>query len=333
MTRPSIAVDAMGGDRAPEAIVAGALLAAGEVGRLLLVGDPERLRPLLAGAPENVAVVASEGAVAMGDAPLVALKRAPRSSIRVAAALVKRGEADMLLSAGHTGAVVGAAQMTFKRVRGVKRTAIAVNLPTLSDGYCTVLDVGATVTCRPAHLLQFAVMGHTYARLARGLVQPRVGLLNMGSETGKRAEVRKAHAMITASGLPYAGYVEGEDLFHGKVDVVVCEGFVGNSLLKATEAFAGRTLEFLKVEAVRLGVADAAAPLLARYAALTDFAEVGGAPLLGTRSPCIICHGKSDARAIGQAIAGAARTFGYHHQLKADLERYRAGWFRGQVHA
>lgn len=347
-----IAVDAMGGDHAPGAIVEGAIEAAGAVDELMLVGAPDVIEPLLARVdrPSNVQLTPSGPAVPHPPDTIQQLKRSPDASIRVAAELVRRGQADALVSAGPTGAVVAAARMYLRRVRGVKRTAIAVDLPRLNgplDGasmggeppaersrrQCTLLDTGATVRVRPIHLFQFAVMGAEYAKLRLGLsagFEPRVGLLNMGSEAGLLPEVRKAHRLLKASALDYAGYVEGEEVFAGDVDVVVCDGFVGNALLKFAEGLAGRIAGWFGAQAqaaADAGFRTTFAQVMARFRQATDFAEIGGAPLLGTRAPCIICHGKSDARAIARAIASAARLADFHTALQRGLEQHRAPRF------
>lgn len=317
-----IAVDAMGGDHAPEAIVEGVVGVADRVERIYLVGVPEALEPLLErwGTPDNLELTPSGPAVPLVAKPVAILRKTADASIRVAAELVRRGNADALLSAGHTGAVVAAARLYLDRVKGVKRTAIAVTLPTLGGGDCVLLDAGATVRARPAHLVQFAVMGASFARIRNNVERPRVGLLDMGSEAGRLAEVRKAHGKLQSSGLDYAGYVEGEQVFSGDLDVVVCEGFVGNALLKLAEGLVHRVGGWLAEQ-------QPGGSLLSDFRRATDFSEVGGAPLLGTRSPCIICHGKSDAKAIGRAVAGAAQLGGLHEAMQRDLERHRVSLF------
>jgi len=321
----------MGGDHAPEAIVAGALEAASEVEQLVLVGKPELLEPLLAAhpdLPDNIRIQPSGDALGMSDQPVTTLKKRPDASIRVAAELARRGEVDAVLTAGSTGAMVAAASLYLKRIRGLKRTALAVNLPTMDGRSCTVLDIGATVNCRPVHLLQFAVMGRAYVRALKGIEQPRIGLLNIGREASKGNEVvqKTAHLLENAD-IGYAGFVEGETIFSGGVDVAICEGFVGNVLLKVSEGLVESTHRFLTSESERNGSSEQLRPVLQRFRELTDYAELGGAPLLGVKTLCVICHGKSDARAIARAIGAASRLAELPQAMRSDLEHFRAGRF------
>jgi len=309
-----IALDAMGGDRAPEEIVQGGLWAAREL-RLpvCLVGDRTRLEALLAGesVPAGVTVEHAPDVIAMEEAPAEAVRRKRESSIVVAARLVAGGRAAALVSAGHTGAAMAASLFHLGRLPGVDRPAIAIPLPTRT-GVCLVLDAGANAEVRPEHLLQFARMGRIYAHAVFNIASPRVGLLNVGEERTKGTRVvQEAHALLEADpDLGFIGNVEGKDIPYGAADVVVCDGFVGNIVLKLAEGVSSALLDTLKQE-VFTGWRGAVAGLLLRPALRTvkarlDYAEYGGAPLLGVRGVSIIAHGRSDRRAIFNAIRAAA---------------------------
>ncbi len=322
----------MGGDHAPDAVVEGALAAAPAVEQIVLVGPPKILDPLLAtvpAVPENIRLQPSGDVLGCSDQPVRALKQQPDASIRVAVELARRGEVEAVLSAGHTGGLVAASSLYLKRIKGLKRAALAVNLPTMDGRGCTVLDIGATVKCRPAHLFQFAVMGRAYVRAMKGVEAPRVGLLNMGREKRKGIEVvQKAAQLLENAELGYIGFVEGETIFAGGVDVVVCDGFVGNVLLKVSEGLVESVHHFLAGESERNGSSEQLRPVLQRFRELTDYAEYGGAPLLGVRTLCMVCHGKSDAKAIASALTAATRLSGLQQAMRSDLERFRAGRFK-----
>ncbi len=305
-----IAVDAMGGDHAPHAAVAGACQAAAEGARVVLVGDRARIEPLLAhsGDGSGVEIEHADEVVEMADSPL-AVRQKRRSSIRVCARLVKDGRAQAVVSAGNTGAAMIAAKTVIGSIPGVDRPALAAVLPS-RGGRTVVLDVGANVSARPAHLRQFAVMGHFYAQDVLGTAAPRVGLMSVGEEEGKGTELsREAFKVLQQTGLNFAGNVEGGDVFKGAIDVVVCDGFVGNVLLKSGEALAGYLGSLIK-GALKSSWRSRLGYLLARpafdeYRRRTHWSEYGAVPLLGVRAGFLIAHGRSNARAIHNAIRRA----------------------------
>ena len=311
-----IAVDAMGGDFAPRHIVDGALAAARhfELG-VTLVGPTAKLDEELARYPEmtreRVRVVEAPDVIAMEDSPASALRRKPTASIKVAADLVARGEAAALFSAGHTGATVIAAHAAFGMIAGVDRPALAVTVPT-KRGSAVLLDVGASVECRPQHLRQFGVMGSVYAHIGLGMRSPRVGLLSIGEEATKGNELtREAYRLLKDSPVEFIGNVEARDVYSGDADVIVCDGFTGNVALKISEGLVDMVQNLLEHElsgtvTMRVG------SLLTRRALRhfhrrVDYSEYGGAPLLGVAGLAIVGHGRSSARAVRNAIAMAYR--------------------------
>ena len=326
-----IAIDAMGGDNAPGEPVRGALefAAAHAADQLCLVGDPEVVREVLDAAsdvPPNVSTVESYGVIDMADEPVSALRRKPQASIARCVELMKRGEADALVSAGNTGATVAAAMFGLRRLAGVRRPGIATSLPTFR-GYCTLIDVGANINCKPVNLFQYAVMGVAYAKLVRDCPKPRVGLLSIGEEETKgNSLVKETRRLLRDGGINFLGNVEGRDIFTGRFDVVVCEGFVGNAILKVTEGLSESLYRTLDAEVERFaseadGAASALRAALERMRRRTDYAETGGAPLLGLEGHCVICHGRSDARALGNAIGAASRMveLGINDHISAAL--------------
>jgi glycerol-3-phosphate acyltransferase PlsX len=306
-----IAVDAMGGDHAPEAIVAGALMAARrlQVG-LLLVGAQaviarEVSRHAAAGAVD-VEILDAPDRIEMAE-PASALRRKPFASIRVAAEAVRDGRAAALFSAGHTGAAVMAAHAAFGRLPGVDRPALATIIPTRRTP-AVLLDSGATVECRPQHLVQFAIMGSAYARIALGCETPRVGLLSVGEEESKGNELtREAHQLLKSAPVAFVGNVEGRDVYSGEADVIVCDGFTGNVTLKISEGLV-ETVERLLLDELSSTVGTRVGYLLSRKAFLrfrkrVDYSEYGGAPLIGLDGLCVIGHGRSSAKAVRSAVA------------------------------
>lgn len=308
-----IAVDAMGGDHAPEAVVAGSAAAARELGvEILLVGPQNRLRDALARyhpAPSGIRVVDAPEVIEMHESPAMALRRKKRASIVVAIEQLRTGEADAVVSAGHTGAAMGAALMRVAPIPGVDRPAIAAVLPTLADHPAILLDVGANVDSKPRHLQQFALMGSIYANRVLGVTAPRVGVLSNGVEEGKGSELTiRASMLLRQSGLNFIGNVEARDFFSGAADVVVCDGFVGNVTLKFGEGLVFAIRDIVKGELqgprgrlLRLYLAPLVGKVLRLYRRI-DYREYGGAPLLGINGVCIIAHGSSNARAIRNAI-------------------------------
>jgi glycerol-3-phosphate acyltransferase PlsX len=307
-TLPRIVIDAMGGDHAPDEIVRGALMAArSRLATITLVGDEARLRPLLAGAPAGVEVVHASQVIGMDEAPASALRSKKDASITVAMRLVKEGKGDAVVAAGSTGAAMAAALMVLGRIPGIERPAIAVVLPT-QQGPCTLLDVGANVDAKPAYLAQFAMMGSVYHRAVFKADAPRVGLFNIGEEEGKGNEqAREAYGLLKAlPGLNFIGNVEGRDLPAGKADVVVCDGFVGNGLLKFAEGMALLLMDMMRAEIARDWRGKLGAlfmrPNLKALKRRLDYAEYGGAPLLGVNGVCVIGHGSSKAQGVYHTI-------------------------------
>ena len=306
-----IALDAMGGDYAPGPNVEGAIAALREHPDLevVLVGDEAVLRPLIERAGysgERLTVRAADGFVAMEEKPTEALRKKPNCSIVVCWQFMAAKEVDAVVSAGHTGAVVAAGLRTRLFLKGVKRPGIAAPMPTIK-GRTVLMDVGANPAARPEHLLQYGVIGSIYAREMLGVERPTVGIMNIGSEDGKGNDlVRETQALFANCTFRdrYLGNVEGRELYQGGVDVVICEGFVGNVLLKAAEGLADMLLRSISQEL--LSALDVekprAAAALETLAKRYHYHEAGGAPLLGVDGVSIICHGSSNARTIQNAL-------------------------------
>lgn len=314
-----IAVDAMGGDFAPGEIVKGALLAVKEYKQaIILVGDEEKIRAELGNSypSELISIVHAPEVVDMGEHPAVAVRRKKNSSIVRATQLVKEGEAGALVSAGNTGAAMASALLGLGRIKGIDRPAIAGVLPS-EKGYTVLLDVGANVDCKPQNLLQFGVMGYLYAQKVMGVANPRVGLLSNGEEETKGSELTlAAYPLLQNAGINFIGNVEGRDIFRGTVDVVVCDGFIGNIVLKSAEGIAGALYKTLKDEINRSWLAKIglvmAVKALVRFKKRIDYTEYGGAPLLGVNGVSIICHGSSTAKAVKNGIRVAMESVDNH---------------------
>ena len=316
-----IALDAMGGDFAPDPNIIGAFEAVERLPHIqvLLVGDRTALETGIArigSLPSSIRIVESEGVVGMEEKPTVALREKPNCSIIRCWQLMAGGEADAVVSAGHTGAVVAAGLRTRLFLKGVKRPGIAVRLPTIKGG-CVLMDVGANPAARPEHLVQYGLMGSVYARDMLGIESPRVGLMNIGSEEGKGTDFyRETHSLLQKTELhgTYIGNVEGRGVYQGEADVIICEGFVGNVVLKVSEGMAefllktvgGALLKALTVER------ELAKTTLTNLTAQFRYQESGGAPLLGIAGGCIICHGSSDAVSIRNAITMATEMSNHH---------------------
>lgn len=318
-----VAVDAMGGDRAPEVVIEGALQAAREGYPVALVGDLAKLPAAPAGLP--LSLHHAPDAIGMDEHPAVAARRRPESSARVALRLVRDGLARAALSCGSTGAWMAASLIELGRVPGVERPAVCAALPRADGGRLVLLDLGATVDTRPEQLAQFAVMGQVFAKAVLGVASPRVGLLSNGGERSKGNEAVKA-ADRALEGLPldYAGPMEPTTAFRGGCDVLVCDGFVGNVLLKTAEATAELVGGLLKQEVLREPqhrlAAWLLAPALKRLRSQLDYKAVGGGQLLGINGVVLVGHGRSDARAVTAAIRHA------HHCAGEDLRgRIAAG--------
>jgi len=309
-----IALDAMGGDRGPEEMVSGALMAVSESDlEITLIGDQVRLEAVLAthDTPSSrIHLVHASQVVGMDESPFDAIRRKKDSSIMKAFALHKEGRVEAVVSAGNSGATLAAALRLLGRLEHVSRPGIAGIFPTLK-GPVVMMDVGANVDCRAEHLFQFGIMATAFSQVLFGLDRPRVGLLSIGEEGGKgNLLVKKSHELLQQSSLNYIGNVEGRDTFQGDVDVMVCDGFVGNVCLKLSEGLAEAVLGMLGEEISKSFKAKLGY-LLAKDAFVSfkkrvDYAEYGGAPLLGIRGNVIICHGRSSAVAIKNAILVAA---------------------------
>ena len=310
-----IAVDAMGGDDAPSAIVDGALAAARHLDlQIFLVGVPAAIALALERHPDwrglHVHVIEAPDVVEMAETAGTA-RRKPRASIRVAADLVARREADALFSAGHTGATVLATHLAFGMIAGVDRPALATAIPTRGRP-AVLLDAGANVECRPQHLLQFALMGGVFARSAFGVERPRVGLLSIGEEASKGNDLtREAHRLLKAAPVNFIGNVEGREIYSGVADVIVCDGFTGNVVLKTSEGLV-EAVEALLGDELRGTFSSQVGYLLSRRAfrrfrRRVDYSEYGGAPLVGVAGLAIVGHGRSSAKAVRNAIAMASR--------------------------
>jgi glycerol-3-phosphate acyltransferase PlsX len=327
-----IAIDAMGTDTAPGPEVEGAILAAQHKhAEAILVGPEDLLNQELEkrrGSRLGIRVVHASEVVTMEDAAAKSFRRKRDSSIRVAARLVREGEADGLVSAGNTGAVVTTAKVVLGSLEGVDRPALAAVFPTSTGKAAVLLDVGANVDCKPHHLEQFAVMGQIYYRVIFGVANPRVGLLSIGAEEHKGNDLtRESLRLLKQLPLNFVGNVEGRDLYNGRVEVIVCDGFIGNVALKISEGLVETIASMLKEElsstaATKLGY------VLSRRAykifkKRLDYSEYGGVPLLGVRGVCIICHGGSSANAIKNAVRVAAEFA--EGQVNEKIERELAG--------
>jgi phosphate acyltransferase len=308
---PKIAVDAMGGDRAPEIVVEGALLAAQELSvEVVLVGQKEPVERELSrhGISSKIEIFPAAEVVAMHESPSVALRKKD-SSMKAAFEMMKRGEADAVVSAGNSGAMMATGMFVVGRLSEVARPAIMIVVPSFSHD-TVIVDAGANVDCKPKHLVQFAFMGSIYAEKVLGIPTPRVGVLSNGEEESKGNDLtRAASEQLSSTSLNYIGYVEGRDIFNGKVDVIVCDGFTGNVALKTMEGaagFAGEVLKgaFQKNLSSRLGYLLTRKSLRDAYRRL-DYAEYGGAPLIGLDGIAIIAHGGSTPQAIKNAIRAA----------------------------
>jgi glycerol-3-phosphate acyltransferase PlsX len=305
-----IAVDAMGGDYAPGVIVEGAILAANEHRcKVVLVGDRSAIEQSISDkdlSPKNVEIHHAPDVIGMDESPSLALRRKKDSSLRIATELVKKNEADAVVSAGNTGACMAISKFVLRPIKGVERPAIAAVLPSL-NGVSLLLDAGANVDCKPFHLKQFAIMGSIYAQDILRIKNPKVGLVNIGTEKDKGNELTKeSYSILEKTDINFIGNVEGKDAYNGNADVLVCDGFIGNIGLKFSEAVAETVTAFLNVEikkrfSSKLGFL-LLRPSLRAIRKKIDYSEYGGAPLLGVNGISIICHGSSSAKAIRNAV-------------------------------
>src|ERR1035438_10533080 len=326
----TIAVDAMGGDHAPKAEVEGAIRAVrGLDVKVVLVGQEGVIRQELAQYEDYrdlpIEIAHAPDVVTMEDSAARAVRKKPNSSLRVASRMVKNGLAHGLVSAGNTGAVMATAKIVQGVVPGVDRPALAGIFPSVEGSPVVVVDVGANVDCSPRMLAQFAVMGEMYSRIILRRPKPRVGLLSIGEEEHKGNDLtRAAMPLLKALNLNFIGNVEGGDIYGGKVDVIVCDGFIGNVALKVSEGL-GEMVKHLLQESLEATIAGKIGYVIAK-AAFTDFkkrvdySEYGGAALLGVRGMCVICHGRSNANAVKNAIRVAAEFSGGNVNQRIEEE-------------
>ena len=330
----TIAVDAMGGDHAPKPEVTGAIQAAKSLGvQVLLVGREDVVGKELAQHPEAadlpIKVVHASEVVTMDDSAAKAVRNKRDSSMRVASRLVRDGEAQGFVSAGNTGAIMATAKMVQGVVPGVDRPALAGLFPTMNGTPVCVCDVGANVDCSPHMLAQFAVMGEIYSRVILRLKRPRVGLLSIGEEEHKGNELTKgATPLLKSLPINFIGNVEGRDIYTGAADVIVCDGFIGNVALKVSEGLV-EIIKHMLQESLKATITRQIGYVLSRTAysdfrKRVDYSEYGGAPLLGVKGVCIICHGRSNTNAIKNAIRIAAEFSKGHinQQIEIDLREW-----------
>jgi glycerol-3-phosphate acyltransferase PlsX len=335
-----IVLDAMGGDLGPRPCIEGAIAASQRFNiEVVLVGKKrhlERLMSKLKVDDARITIVNADDVVTMADKPRDSLRK-KNSSLAIATELVRSGEGSALVSTANTGAVLAHALFSWKPLPLIKKPAIATLLPTLHDRV-VIIDSGAVVDCKPQHLVNFAIMGGTYAREVLGRVNPRVGLLSNGEEETKGTElVIETHKLLKQSQLNFTGNAEGRDIFTGDFDVITCDGFVGNVVLKTSEGLAKAITEMLKREAKKsiptmIGGA-LMLPAVKGVKRRTDYDEAGGGPLLGLNGICVICHGSSNAKAIMNALRMAAEAV--HRQLvsrvREDLEFHHSAMKKAGV--
>ncbi|WP_135547073.1 phosphate acyltransferase PlsX [Paenibacillus cymbidii] len=317
-----IAIDAMGGDKAPGINVEGALQAAKEWPdtEIVLVGHQDKLEPLLPQRPANLSVHHAEDVILPDDEPVKAVRRKKDASMVVAGRLVREKQADAMISAGNTGALVVTGLLVVGRLAGIERPALAPMLPTMEGHGVLGLDLGANPDATPENLLQYALMGSIYRKKVHGLAQPRVGLLNVGTEENKGNELTKAaFPLLQQAPIHFIGNVEARDVLYGNCDVLVCDGFAGNIMLKSLEGAAGAIFSQLRKEFSSSLITKLAGavlrPGLRNFRKKMDYSEAGGTPLLGLDGLCLKSHGSSDANAIKNAVRQA------RNDIKNDLIR------------
>lgn len=321
----------MGSDTAPHCEVEGAMMAARQLGvGVLLVGNEELVRKEMkrhAARHLPVEVVHASETIAMDEGAARSVRQKRDSSIRVAVRLVREGRAQGIVSAGNTGAVMATAKIVLGTLPSVDRPALAALFPTSSGNIAVMIDVGANVDCKPHQLEQFAVMGETYSRLMLDIAKPRVGLLSIGVEESKGNELtREAHRLFQQLSLNYVGNVEGRDLYNDNADVIVCDGFIGNVALKISEGMV-EAIKYLLKKALSSTISSKVGYVLSRqayadFSKRLDYSEYGGAPLLGVKGVCIICHGSSNPNAIKNAIRVASEfaAAGINEKIEAELK-------------
>ena len=327
-----IALDAMGGDNAPQSNVEGAVLFAKEYKTgVYLVGDENILREELkkaGGEGLPIEIVHAPEIIGMDEPPSIAVRKKRNSSMYIAAKLVREGKAQAFVSAGNTGAAMAVSKFVVGAAEGIERPGIAVAFPTKKGKPTVLIDVGANVDCKPKHLVYFAVMGHTYIKeILKITDNPKIGILSIGEEEGKGNElVKDTYPLLKATNLNFVGNAEGRDIFTGDFDVIVCDGFVGNVVLKTSESLGTIIVEMIKEEVKKSLITKIGAllmlPALKRFKKKADFAEYGGAPLLGTKGTCIITHGRADAKAIKNAlkVASEFEKTHFNDKLKENIK-------------
>jgi phosphate acyltransferase len=328
-----IAVDAMGSDKSPAVEVEGVIGAAKESNcEIVLVGNEalvtkelQKHKPY----PKNISVCHASEVVGMAEPATTPIRKKKDSSISICVELVKAGKADALVSAGNTGAVVCAATLNLKLLHGVERPGIAIVFPTLK-GPGMIIDVGANIDPKPTHILQYGLMADAYSRRILGKPDPTIGLLNVGEEVTKGTDfVKETHALLSESRLNFIGNVEGRDIYTGKCDVILCDGFVGNVVLKVSESVAFTMVEFLKTELKSSLLAKLSVVLarssFKRFKKKIDYAEYGGAPLLGIDGTVIISHGSSNPKAIKNAIRVACefKERSVNEHITEEIEKWK----------
>jgi glycerol-3-phosphate acyltransferase PlsX len=327
-----IAIDAMGGDNAPDAIISGALESIKSLDKhdeLVLVGPKEQIEaqlPSLRSRKDFISVVDGPEIIGMDEPPIESLRKKRKSSIAVMAKMAKTGEADAVISAGNTGACVAAFQMRMRNLKGINRPGIAVVFPTF-EGPVTICDVGANIACKPINLYQYGAMARIYSRHLLGIANPRVGLMSIGQEDAKGNEVvKKARCLMKSdTNMNFVGNIEGRDIFKGVCDVAICEGFVGNVILKLTEGVVDGLFKAIKHElmAEKLRLAMKFKPVMTRIYTKYDYNEYGGALLLGVNGTAVICHGSSRSRTIKNAILASKK---YHtEKINEKITEYLSG--------
>ncbi|WP_270181836.1 phosphate acyltransferase PlsX [Alkalihalobacillus sp. CinArs1] len=329
-----LAIDAMGGDNAPKAIIDGVYEALETYKDLsvTIVGDENQINPLLSGSKERITVLHTDEYISSEDQPVRAARRKKKASMVLAVNEVKEGRADACISAGNTGALMAAGLLYVGRIEGIERPGLAPTLPTIDEKGFLLLDVGANMDAKPEHLLQYAQMGAVYAEKVRGIDSPRIGLLNIGTEEGKGNELSKqAFTLLQESGLNFVGNVESRDILSNAADVVVCDGFSGNLVLKTIEGTALTMFTMLKEELTSSFTSKVAAgvlkPKLKNLKNKLDYSEYGGAGLFGLRAPVIKAHGSSNGRAVFSAIRQARMmvTGNVVTEIKTSLEEKQEG--------
>lgn len=328
-----VAVDVMGGDKAPHEIVKGSVLAAQQFpdDEIILVGNEKEIQQelsLYGGVQKNISICHTSQVVQMDDPATYSIRQKKDSSITRSIQLVANGDVAAVVSAGHTGATVAAATLYLRTLKGVQRPGIVASLPT-RHGICSIIDIGANIACKPIHLFQYGIMAAVFIKYIFGIDDPKIGLLNIGEENAKGNDLAKeTFLLFSNSSLNFVGNVEGREVFDSKADIVVCEGFVGNVMLKFAEGLSMSLLSTIKSEAMKtlwskLGL-WLCRPSFEVLRAKMDFAEYGGAPLLGVNGVCIICHGRSDSRAIRNAVRVALQLSKnkINEHIISGLEKY-----------